>query len=78
MVLLGIADGEISFKIYSLYNFVSCTGGDDKRILLWNMGAVKDCIRVPTPSIIKTDHYSNIFTLAFSCDNDHVMSAGGQ
>ncbi|KAJ8309567.1 hypothetical protein KUTeg_014441 [Tegillarca granosa] len=50
------------------------SGGDDRRVLLWNMEkALSD---IGSPFIMKGEHNSNIFCLAFDNENRKVFSGG--
>ena len=49
-------------------------GGDDRRVLLWNVcKAVHD---IGKPVCMKGEHNSNIFCLAFNNCNDKIFSGG--
>lgn len=50
------------------------TGGDDARVLVWRVAHVIEgkC----KPITMATIHQSNVFSIAFSCDNTIVYSAG--
>ena len=51
------------------------TGGDDKRVLLWNIN--KDVTSAKnTPTTMKTQHNSNIFALAWDNENKRIFSGG--
>lgn len=50
------------------------SGGDDRRILLWNVEkALSD---IGKPSVMKGEHNSNIFCIAFNIDNTTIFSGG--
>ncbi|XP_045133185.1 DDB1- and CUL4-associated factor 5-like isoform X1 [Portunus trituberculatus] len=50
------------------------SGGDDRRVLLWNVdGALSGSHR---PCIMKGEHNSNIFCLSFDSSNTRIFSAG--
>ncbi|XP_045605789.1 dentin sialophosphoprotein isoform X2 [Procambarus clarkii] len=50
------------------------SGGDDRRVLLWNVdGALSGNHR---PSTMKGEHNSNIFCLSFDSSNTKIFSAG--
>ncbi|KAG0721405.1 DDB1- and CUL4-associated factor 5 [Chionoecetes opilio] len=50
------------------------SGGDDRRVLLWNVdGAMSGSHR---PAIMKGEHNSNIFCLSFDSNNTRIFSAG--
>jgi len=51
------------------------TGGDDRRVLLWDMNKA---ISGPTvsPKLMEAEHLSNIFCLAFDSKNGKLFSAG--
>ena len=51
------------------------TGGDDRRVLLWDMERVLHA-RSAKPLILKGEHLSNIFCLAFDSTNKMVFSGG--
>ena len=49
-------------------------GGDDRRVLLWN---VEEGISgIAKPVAMKGDHHSNIFCLAFDNSNKQIFSGG--
>jgi WD repeat-containing protein 22 len=50
------------------------SGGDDRRVLLWNVD--KTLYRKEKPVAMKGQHRSNIFCTVFDGDNRHVYSAG--
>ncbi|GAA6078360.1 DDB1- and CUL4-associated factor 5, partial [Tachysurus ichikawai] len=51
-----------------------CSGGDDRRVLLWHMEkALQSRVK---PVKLKGEHLSNIFCLAFNSTNTHVFSGG--
>ena len=49
-------------------------GGDDARVLVWRVAHVTEgkC----QPNTMATIHQSNVFSIAFSCDNTIIYSAG--
>lgn len=50
------------------------SGGDDRRVLLWNVdGALSGS---HSPRIMKGEHNSNIFCLSFDSSNTRIFSAG--
>ncbi|XP_052105470.1 DDB1- and CUL4-associated factor 5-like [Mytilus californianus] len=50
------------------------SGGDDRRVLLWNVEkALSD---IGSPKIMKGEHNSNIFCIAFDRDNKKIFSGG--
>ncbi|KAI5746116.1 hypothetical protein M8J77_000033 [Diaphorina citri] len=52
------------------------SGGDDRRVLLWN---VQECLhntKNPSPKSMEAQHNSNIFTLAFDSQNKVIFSGG--
>lgn len=50
------------------------SGGDDRRVLIWN---VEHAIHsIGTPSVMRANHISNIFCLAFDSTTSRVFSAG--
>ena len=51
-------------------------GGDDQRVLVWNIAAALSGVTSCTPTAMETKHFSNIFTVNFSCDNSYIFSAG--
>lgn len=52
------------------------SGGDDHRVLVWNVASVQT-EEEPSPiAIMRQLHYSNIFSLAFSNKGDKLYSAG--
>ncbi|XP_037097112.1 DDB1- and CUL4-associated factor 5 [Syngnathus acus] len=50
------------------------SGGDDRRVLLWNMGEALHARSKPLK--LKGEHLSNIFCLAFDSSNKRVFSGG--
>lgn len=50
------------------------SGGDDRRVLLWNLD--KTLYRKEEPIVMKGQHRSNIFCTVFDGDNRHLFSAG--
>lgn len=59
-----------------LYTFAikKCLGGDDRRVLLWNVE--KAVCGVGKPVVMKTQHNSNIFCLSFDRCKSKIFSAG--
>ncbi|XP_045065006.1 DDB1- and CUL4-associated factor 5-like isoform X2 [Coregonus clupeaformis] len=51
------------------------SGGDDRRVLLWDLERVLHA-RSAKPLILKGEHLSNIFCLAFDSTNKRVFSGG--
>jgi DDB1- and CUL4-associated factor 5 len=65
----------LEFSNLDCCHFVS--GGDDKRVLLWNIN--KDVLAnntKPSPHIMRGQHHSNIFTLAWDNENNKIISGG--
>lgn len=59
----------ITFKFLKIL-----AGGDDRRVLLWNVQkALYDCGK---PIIMRSEHHSNIFCLSFDNSVRHIYSAG--
>ncbi|XP_070578975.1 DDB1- and CUL4-associated factor 5-like [Ptychodera flava] len=50
------------------------SGGDDKRVLVWNVQQATSNFSQPT--VMKGEHHSNIFCLAFDGSNKKIFSAG--
>ncbi|XP_050407291.2 DDB1- and CUL4-associated factor 5 [Patella vulgata] len=50
------------------------SGGDDRRVLLWN--TQRAISNNGSPAIMKSEHRSNIFSLAFDKDNEKIFSGG--
>ncbi|KAG8179420.1 hypothetical protein JTE90_026320 [Oedothorax gibbosus] len=50
------------------------SGGDDKRVLIWNIDRTLSNSR--QPKVMKGEHHSNIFCLGFSYSNAKLFSAG--
>jgi len=49
-------------------------GGDDRRILLWDVErALSDA---GSPAVMKGEHHSNVFCVAFNNSNTKVFSGG--
>lgn len=55
---------------------ISFPGGDDKRVLIWNMSEVlfNETNRLPT--VVNATHLSNIFSIKFDNHNRRIISAG--
>lgn len=49
-------------------------GGDDRRVLLWNVE--KSIIDKEEPQVMLKQHLSNIFCLSFDSKNTRIFSAG--
>lgn len=50
------------------------SGGDDRRVLLWSVAeAIHD---MGNPVVMNTNHFSNIFCLAFDSTNSRIFSGG--
>ena len=55
-------------------NFLFVSGGDDRRVLIWN---VEQAVHgVCKPAAMRAQHISNIFCLGFDSTNSKVFSAG--
>lgn len=52
------------------------TGGDDRRVLLWNVEAALSNTNQYHPRSMKGEHNSNIFCLSFDSNNTRIFSAG--
>uniref|UniRef100_A0A8D8YJK2 DDB1- and CUL4-associated factor 5 n=1 Tax=Cacopsylla melanoneura TaxID=428564 RepID=A0A8D8YJK2_9HEMI len=52
------------------------SGGDDRRVLLWDVQESLHNIRNPSPKSMRAQHSSNIFTLAFDSQNKLIYSGG--
>ncbi|XP_033733769.1 DDB1- and CUL4-associated factor 5-like [Pecten maximus] len=50
------------------------SGGDDRRVLLWNVQKALD--HIGKPAFMKGEHNSNIFCLAFDYENKKIFSGG--
>jgi len=61
--------------LYYLPHCLFFQGGDDKRVLLWRSSELTE-MKKPKPTIMKKEHYSNIFSTVFDCDSRTVFSAG--
>lgn len=55
-------------------NYCHLLGGDDRRVLLWNID--KTLYHKEEPVIMKGQHRSNIFCTVFDGGNRHLFSAG--
>lgn len=55
-------------------NFFIVLGGDDRRVLLWNLEKGVTCEAEPV--CMNGEHNSNIFCLAFDNSNSKLFSAG--
>lgn len=51
-------------------------GGDDKRVLLWNVDQTLSNVGREKPSVMYGEHASNIFCLGFDTQNKYVFSGG--
>lgn len=51
------------------------TGGDDKRVLLWDVGRATQQPNY-RPIQMKATHLSNIFCFAFDLNDDNLISSG--
>ncbi len=51
------------------------SAGDDCRVLLWRMGEVMGR-REAAPIVMNTQHTSNVFSAAFSCDSAFIYTGG--
>ena len=59
-----------------MYLFYLYLGGDDRRVLLWNVEeGISSCAK---PVSMKGEHHSNIFCLAFDNSNAKIFSGGTQ
>jgi WD repeat-containing protein 22 len=54
--------------------FVS--GGQDRRVLLWNISEVFSNKKIPEPIVMAMEHENSLFCLAVSPDNDRIFSGG--
>jgi len=50
------------------------TGGDDRRILLWDVERALS--EAGPPAVMKGEHHSNIFCVAFNNSNTKIFSGG--
>lgn len=81
MLIVKLVDTSFEKWATSFSDFVHVSlflffllGGDDRRVLLWNMEkALSD---IGSPFIMKGEHNSNIFCLAFDNENRKVFSGG--
>ncbi|KAL3874283.1 hypothetical protein ACJMK2_037322 [Sinanodonta woodiana] len=53
---------------------ILASGGDDRRVLLWNVE--KAISNIGKPAVLKGEHNSNIFCLAFDNQNKTIFSGG--
>ena len=51
-------------------------GGDDQRVLLWNISETLIDRNEPSPVAMKAKHNSNVFCLSFSHDKSKIFSGG--
>ena len=51
-------------------------GGDDKRVLIWNMSETLFTQTHRSPVPLNATHLSNIFSIKFDNDNRRIISAG--
>lgn len=58
---------------HGLGQFIA-SGGDDRRVMLWNVE--KALSNIGRPAVMKGEHNSNIFCMAFDMDNKTVFSGG--
>jgi WD repeat-containing protein 22 len=60
--------------VRSQVNLLFVSGGDDRRVLIWN---VEQAVHgVCKPAAMRAQHISNIFCLGFDSTNSKVFSAG--
>ncbi|KAL1461339.1 hypothetical protein WDU94_013244 [Cyamophila willieti] len=52
------------------------SGGDDRRVLLWDVQESLHNVKNPSPKSMRAQHSSNIFTLAFDSQNKVIYSGG--
>ncbi|CAF1285891.1 unnamed protein product [Adineta steineri] len=52
------------------------SGGDDKRVLIWNMGETLFNQTNYSPIVLNATHLSNIFSIKFDNQNKRIISAG--
>ena len=64
---------NISFEISIIISF---PGGDDKRVLIWNMSEVLFDETNRLPTVVNATHLSNIFSIKFDNHNRRIISAG--
>ena len=55
-------------------NFHDISGGDDRRVLVWQVE--KMLSDIGSPAVMKGEHNSNIFCIAFDLDNKTAFSGG--
>lgn len=74
--MFDIVNVAASISYLTAVYFIS-TAGDDRRILLWNMVKALTSSETPTvPVMMKAEHNSNVFCMAFDC-NDQLIISGG-
>ena len=68
--------GCVNALDFSSDGLLLASGGDDKRVLIWNMSEVlfNETNRVPT--VLNATHLSNIFSIKFDNQNRRIISAG--
>ena len=64
----------ILYMIYLAKLSLGFLGGDDQRVLLWDMGS--SFTGKKQPNVMKAEHSSNIFSLGFDTSNKKIFSAG--
>ncbi|CAF4883482.1 unnamed protein product [Rotaria sp. Silwood1] len=52
------------------------SGGDDKRVVIWNMAETLFNESNRSPTLLKATHLSNIFSIKFDNQNRRIISAG--
>lgn len=67
---------RIGLRIIEMnYNYI---GGDDKRVLIWNVHQAIVSVQrtTPKPIVLQAAHRSNVFALAFVSSQQKIISAG--
>jgi len=72
MILISI---NCALKPTTCINCFLIEGGDDRRILLWN---VENSVigGIGKPTAMNGEHHSNIFCIAFDESNKKILSGG--
>jgi len=68
--------GCVNALDFSSDGLLLASGGDDKRVLIWNMSQVLFHQTNRTPTVLNATHLSNIFSIKFDNHNRRIISAG--
>jgi WD repeat-containing protein 22 len=68
--------GCVNALDFSSDGLLLASGGDDKRVLIWNMSQILFNETNQSPIILNATHLSNIFSIKFDNQNRRIISAG--